>query len=71
MVGSSARMPSVAPGMPTLVSPVRRPHWPVMNEARPAVQTLLAVVVDEEHAFLRDAIDVGRPVAHQAVGRRN
>jgi hypothetical protein len=27
-----------APGKPTLVMPVRKPDWPVMNEARPAVQ---------------------------------
>ena len=27
-----------APGSPTLVSPVRNPHWPVMKDARPAVQ---------------------------------
>ena len=30
--------PSVAPGMPTLVSPVRIGDWPVMKAARPAVQ---------------------------------
>ena len=38
MVMSSALRPSSAPGRPTLVRPVRRPHWPVMNDARPAVQ---------------------------------
>ena len=27
-----------APGRPTLVLPVRKPHWPVMNDERPAVQ---------------------------------
>ncbi len=27
---------------------------------------LLAVIVGEDHAFLGDAVDVGRPVAHQA-----
>ena len=26
------------PGKPTLVRPVRKPDWPVMNDARPAVQ---------------------------------
>ena len=30
--------PSVAPGRPTLVRPVRYGFWPVMNAARPAVQ---------------------------------
>ena len=38
IVGSAACRPSVAPGKPTLVSPVRMPCWPVMNAARPAVQ---------------------------------
>src|SRR6185312_14175279 len=38
MVGSSAFMPSGAPGRPTLVNPVRIGDWPVMNAARPAVQ---------------------------------
>ena len=38
MVGSSLRMPSGAPGRPTLVSPVRIGDCPVMNAARPAVQ---------------------------------
>ena len=60
-------MPIGAPGKPTLVSPVRMPCWPVRNAARPAVQRLLAVVVEEADALLGDAIDVGRLVAHQAV----
>jgi hypothetical protein len=30
--------PCSAPGRPTLVRPVRNTLWPVMNEARPAVQ---------------------------------
>ena len=30
--------PHVAPGRPTLVSPVRNTLWPVMKAARPAVQ---------------------------------
>ena len=38
LVGSSALRPSVAPGMPTLVSPVRIGDCPVMKAARPAVQ---------------------------------
>jgi hypothetical protein len=38
MVGSSGCRPRVAPGSPTLVSPVRMGAWPVMNAARPAVQ---------------------------------
>ena len=36
--GSSARSPMSAPGIPTLVRPVRYGFWPVMNAARPAVQ---------------------------------
>ncbi len=38
IVGSSARRPTSAPGMPTLVRPVRIGFCPVMNAARPAVQ---------------------------------
>ena len=38
MVGSSFCSPTVAPGMPTLVRPVRIGFWPVMKAARPAVQ---------------------------------
>ena len=38
MVGSSNRSPTSAPGTPTLLSPVRNTLWPVMNDARPAVQ---------------------------------
>ena len=37
-MGSSALSPSVAPGRPTLVRPVRIGDWPVMKAARPAVQ---------------------------------
>ncbi len=32
----------------------------------PRRAALLGVVVGEDHAFLGDAVDVGRPVAHQA-----
>ena len=38
MVGSSAIRPTSAPGIPTLVKPVRIGFWPVMKAARPAVQ---------------------------------
>ena len=38
MVGSSFCRPSVEPGRPTLVRPVRMGDWPVMKAARPAVQ---------------------------------
>ena len=38
MVGSSARRPMSAPGIPTFVSPVRYGFCPVMNAALPAVQ---------------------------------
>ncbi len=30
--------PDLEPGMPTLLSPVRKTLWPVMNDDRPAVQ---------------------------------
>ena len=35
---SRACKPSFAPGRPTLSMPVRKPDWPVMKHARPAVQ---------------------------------
>ena len=38
MVGSSARSPMSAPGIPTLLRPVRNTLCPVMNDERPAVQ---------------------------------
>ncbi len=38
IVGSSFCSPTAAPGTPTLLSPVRNVHWPVMNDDRPAVQ---------------------------------
>ena len=67
MVGSSACRPIGAPGMPTLVRPVRKTLWPVMNDDAAGGAALLAVGVGEEHAFVGDAVDVGRPVAHQPV----
>jgi hypothetical protein len=36
--GISGRKPSGAPGMPTLLRPVRNTFWPEMKAARPAVQ---------------------------------
>ena len=60
-------MPMGAPGKPTLVSPVRMMCWPVRNAERPAVHDLLAVILEETNAFLADAVDVRRFVAHQAV----
>jgi hypothetical protein len=38
IVGSSSLRPSLAPGRPTLVNPVRNGICPVINPARPAVQ---------------------------------
>jgi hypothetical protein len=38
MVTSRACSPSLAPGSPTFSIPVRKPVWPVMKAARPAVQ---------------------------------
>ena len=40
--------------------------WPVMNDAAAGGAALLGVVVGEDHAFLGDAVDVGRLIAHQA-----
>ena len=42
IVGSSFCKPTAAPGMPTLVRPVRMGIWPVMKHARPAVQLCCA-----------------------------
>ena len=67
MVGSSAGIPSGAPGRPTLVSPVRIGDWPVMKAARPGGAALLAVPVGEQRTLGGDAVDVGRLVAHHAV----
>jgi hypothetical protein len=64
MEGSSWLMPMGAPGKPTLVSPVRMPCWPVRNAARPAVHDCSPLVVEEAEAFLGDAVDVRRLVAH-------
>ena len=38
IVGSSSWRPTGAPGSPTLLNPVRKTLWPVMNDDRPAVQ---------------------------------
>jgi hypothetical protein len=38
IVGSSFCRPTFAPGIPTLVRPVRIGFWPAMKQARPAVQ---------------------------------
>ena len=52
--------------MPTLVLPVRKPHWPVMNEERPGRAALLGVIVGENHALSGDAVNVGSLEAHQS-----
>ena len=46
--------------------PVRNTLWPVMKDDAAGGAALLAVVVGEDHALVGDAVDVGRPVAHQA-----
>ena len=61
-----AASPSVAPGSPTLVRPVRRPCWPVMNDGAAGGAALLGVVVGEHHPFLGDAVDVGRACSPSA-----
>ena len=63
----SLGMPSFAPGRPTLVRPVRIGDCPVMNAARPGRAALLAVPVGENRAFIGDAVDVRRLVAHHAL----
>ena len=68
MVGSSARMPSAAPGRPDLRQPRAQPAL-ARDERRAARRAaLLGVVIGEEHAFVGDAVDVRRPVAHHALG---
>src|SRR4051794_18341770 len=53
--------------MPTLLNPVRNTAL-TGDERRPARgAALLAVGVREPHPLVGDAIDVRRPVAHQAV----
>src|ERR1700729_2176790 len=65
MVGSSARIPTSAPGIPTLVKPVRIGFWP--NKRGPTGGTaLLTVIVGEGHTFIADPIDVRRAVPHLA-----
>ena len=48
--------------------PVRSVHWPVMKAGPAGGAGLLRVVVGEGHAFVEDAVDVGRAVAHHAAG---
>ena len=59
--------PSLAPGSPTLVSPVRIGDWPVMKAARPAVQLCWPYQSVKRAPFGRDAVDVRRAVAHHPV----
>ena len=60
-------MPSGAPGRPTLVRPVRIGDWPGDECGAAGGAALLAVPVGEQRAFLGDAVDVGRFVAHHAL----
>ena len=53
--------------MPIVSRPVRNGSCPRMKEARPGGAALLAVGIREERAFVRDAIDVRRAIAHQTL----
>ena len=68
MLGSSARIPNGAPGIPTLLKPVRKTLCPVMNADAACRAALLAVVVRKDHALVGDAIDVGCAIAHHTLG---
>ena len=66
--GSSFAQAESAPGRPTLLRPVRI-HALSGDEGRTAGgAALLAVIIGENHAVLGDGIDIGRAIAHQAVG---
>ena len=54
----------MAPGMPTLVRPVRSGFWPRDEGGAASGATLLAVVIGEDDALVADAVDVGGAVAH-------
>ena len=59
-LGSQVAARYRAPGKPTFVNPVRMGDCPVINAARPAVQTLLPIPIGEPRTFLGDAVDVWR-----------
>ena len=66
MVGSSFCSPTVAPGHADL-GQTRADRVLAGDEARAAGgAALLGIVVGEGDSFLRDAVDVGRAVAHHA-----
>ena len=56
----------MAPGKPTLVMPVRKPRLAGDERGPARGAALLGIVVGEHHAFLGDAVDVGRFEAHQS-----
>jgi hypothetical protein len=51
IVGSSGRRRRSAPGIPTLVSPVRSGFWPVMNDAHPDRSAGLGFLLEPLGAF--------------------
>ncbi len=56
----------MAPGRPTFSRPVRKQRLPGDERRAPGGAGLLRVVVGEDRAFLGDAVDVGRAIAHHA-----
>ena len=66
MVGAQSGMPCGEPGMPMVSRPVRNGCSPEDERRAAGRAALLRVGVGEERAFLRDAVDVRRLVAHDA-----
>jgi hypothetical protein len=65
-VTSDFCQPSLAPGRPTLVMPVRTGTLPVDESCAARRAGLLAVIIGEADAFLGDAINIRCLVAHHA-----
>ena len=66
MVGAQSGMPCGEPGMPMVSSPVRNGCSTEDERGAARGAALLRVGVGEQRAFLGEAIDVGRLVAHDA-----
>ena len=67
IVGAQSGMPWSEPGMPIVSRPVRNGCWPEDERRAARRAALLGVGVGEHRAFLGDAVDVRRLVAHDAV----
>ena len=66
MVGSSACRPTVGAGHADLGQAGADRVLPGDEAGAAGGAALLRVVIGEGHAFLRDAVDVRRPIAHHA-----